>query len=130
METIKTRLKPIALFLTALLLLQSCVVYHKTSTNLEQASRERTHTKTISTNGEIAKFRYIDYVGDQFYGMRFNSGEWIKTPLNQQDMVQVLTKNRSASTWATVAVITVPVIVFGIAIGKSLEFYPGGGFGE
>lgn len=111
MEAIKIRLKPIALFLTALLLFQSCVVYHKTPTTLAQASRERVQTKTISTNRTIAKFRYIDYVDNQYYGMSLKSGEWIKTPLYQQDMAQVLTKNRSASTWLTVGVIAVPVIL-------------------
>ena len=80
MEAIKTRLKTIAWFLTALMLMQSCVVYHKTPTNLEQASREQTKTKITNTNGDISKYEYITSEDGVYYGINKQFGELVKTP--------------------------------------------------
>ena len=120
MGAIKYRLKTIALFLTTLLLFQSCVVYHKTPTNLLEASQEHIKTKVVTNNGESARYEYIAYEGNQFYGMSRKSGEWVKTPLEQKDLAKVLTKDRSGSTWATIGMISLPIIAL-VIIGLSLE---------
>jgi hypothetical protein len=106
MKTLKNRLKPIALFLTTLLLFQSCVVYHKTPTTIQQASQEQIRTKIIKTNGEISKYKYITFEDDIFYGVKLKSGEWIKTPLDQKEIAQVLTKNISTSKTLTIVVLS------------------------
>ena len=110
MEAFKTRLKTIAWFLTALMLFQSCVVYHKTPTTLEKASQEQIKTKVTNNEGETIKFKYIAYEDGVFYGVNKKSGEIIKTPLDKQYVETVLIKNKSASTWVTVLVIAVPII--------------------
>lgn len=61
MEAIKKRLKAIAFFLTALMLLQSCVVYHKTRTTLEKASQEKVKTKVTNIDGKVTKYKFISY---------------------------------------------------------------------
>ena len=106
MEAINKRLKPIALILTALLLFQSCVVYHKTPTTIQQASQEQIRTKIIKTNGEISKYKYITSEDGTFYGVKLKSGEWIKTPLDQKEIAQVLTKNISTSKTLTIVVLS------------------------
>ena len=106
MEAINKRLKPIALILTALLLFQSCVVYHKTPTTVQQASQEQIRTKIIKTNGEISKYKYITSEDGIFYGVKLKSGEWIKTPLDQKEIAQVLTKNISTSKTFTIVVLS------------------------
>lgn len=123
METIKNRLKTIALFLTGLILFQSCVAYHRTPTNLEQASREHIKTKVTGTNGETAEYDYISYNDGQFFGISHKSGKFITTPLYQKDLTKVLTKDKSGSTWTTVAVIAIPIILFAVAIG-TMEIGP------
>ena len=127
MEAFKTRLKTIAWFLTALMLFQSCVVYHKTPTTLEKASQEQIKTKVTNNEGETIKFKYIAYEDGVFYGVNKKSGEIIKTPLDKQYVETVLIKNKSASTWVTVLVIAVPVITIAILVatadyGSGLEW--------
>jgi len=120
MEAIKKRLKPIALFLAALLLFQSCVVYNKTPTTLEDASRERIKTQITKSNGEISKYDYITYEDGQFCGVYKDfdeRGKLIKTPLHEQEITRVLTMDRSTSTVLTVGVIVVPVIGIALLIG-------------
>jgi ATP-dependent Zn protease len=116
MDAIKRRLKATALFLTALLLFQSCVVYHKTPTTLEKASQEQTKTKVTNTNDEKSIYKYITYENGIFYGVNKKSGELIKTPLDKDYISMVLTKNESASTWASVAIIAVPIIALVVTL--------------
>lgn len=122
MRTIEYRPKPIAFFLTALLLFQSCVVYHKTPTNLFQASQETIKTKVVNANGEISKYKYIAFEDGQFYGVKKKSGELIKTPLNQQDLAKVLTKDKSVSTLLTIALLvsTGVVLIFGVVLAADV----------
>ena len=111
MKTIKARLKPIALFLTALLFFQSCVVYHKTPTTLEQASREQTRTKVTYSNGKTVKYKHIVSKDGLFYGTIRKSGQWIETPLELSDFDNVYAKNESASTLVNLSITLIPVIV-------------------
>ena len=120
MEAIKTRLKTIAWFLTALMLFQSCVVYHKTPTTLEKASREQVKTKVTKTNGDIFKYKFITYEDGVFYGVNVDPGgvqesiETARTPLNEVDVDGVFLKNKSASTWVTILSFAVPVLTIAI----------------
>ena len=124
MEAVKKRLKIIAWFLTLLILLQSCVVYHKTPTTLEIASKEQVKTKVTDRNGEISKFKYISYQEGAYYGyVEEEWGEFIKVPLNSEDIISVRTKNKSASTWVTILVIAVPVLVIvGISAVNDMNY--------
>ena len=116
MEAFKTRLKTIAWFLTALMLFQSCVVYHKTPTTLEKASQEQIKTKVTNNEGETIKFKYIAYEDGAFYGVNKKSGELIKTPFDKNYVETVFIKNKSASTWVTVLVIVVPIIAIAYVV--------------
>ena len=116
--------KTIALFFVSLILFNSCVVYHKTPTSLEKASQERIKAKVTTTDQQIFKYKYIAYEDGQFYGVKKKSGEFIKTPLSEEDTLKVVLKNRSASTWGTVSLIATPVmaiIIVFIASVNSLE---------
>ena len=122
MKTIRKQIKPLARFLAALLLLQSCVVYHKTPTTLESASKELINTKVTSSNGEIARYKYITYEDGAFFGVTLTSGEWIKTPIDEKELAQVFTKDTSRSTWATIAIIAIPVIIATVIIVSTLPW--------
>ena len=128
MEAIKTRLKTIAWFLTVLMLFQSCVVYHKTPTTLEKASREQIKTKVTNTDGITSNYRYITYEDGDYYGVKKKSGELVKTPLNEQEIAEVVLTNKTASTWLTVGVIALPVIAV-VVIAATAEFSSGSTFG-
>ena len=121
MEAIKTRLKTIAIFLTALMLFQSCVVYHKTPTTLEKASQEQIKTKVTTTDGDVSKYKFISYEEGVYYGnVEIEYGEFKKIPLDAEDIINIRTKSKSASTLVTVLAIAVPVIgIAAIAWGVS-----------
>ena len=126
MKALKKGLKPIALLLTALMLFQSCVVYHKTPTTIQQASQEQIRTKIIKTNGEKSKYKYITYEEGQFLGVIKKSGELDKNPLSEQEITKVLIENKSASKWATVGVLAyaalgVFAIIKGVEVGSALS---------
>jgi hypothetical protein len=114
-------LQTIAVFLTILLLFQSCVVYHKAPTTLEHASQIKAKTKITTLTGETANYKYITLQDRQFYGVKLKSREWIKIPLDPKEIRQVLTQNKSASTWATIAIIVVPILAIAIAGGLAME---------
>lgn len=129
METIKKRLKTTALFLTALMLFQSCVVYHKTPTTLEKASKEIVKTKVTNTDGDVTKYKFISYEDEIYYGnIEEEWGEYIKVPLDNEDILNVRTKNKTASTLVTIVAITIPVLAFaGYMIAESVTL-GGSGF--
>lgn len=104
------RLKPVALFLMALLLFQSCVVYHKTPTTLEKATQERIRTKVTNASGKALKFTYIAYEDDVYYGINERSNLISKTPINQQETAKVLTKNKPVSVLVTVGFICLIIV--------------------
>lgn len=116
------------MFLSTVLLLQSCVVYHKTPATLEKASREQVKTKVTNTDGDIAKIKYVTYESGVFYGVNKKSGELVKTPLDEEYINKIVTKNKSASTWATVTVIAIPVaaVIILIATAYPMVDYSGG----
>ena len=128
MELFKNRIKTVACFLTALLLFQSCIVYHKTPTTLESASQERIKTKVISANGQISKFDHIAFEDGQFYGVKKDfdeRGKLVKTPLGDQEITKVVVKNKSASTLLTIGVVAVPVaILVGVIAVGSINYSP------
>ena len=127
MGAIKGPLKATALFLFVLLLFQSCVVYHKTPTTLEKASQERIKTKITNIEGETFKYKYVTFEEGQFYGVHEPEefGEFVKVPLESEDIINVRTKNKYASTWVTILVITVPALAI-VALAVIDSSYPGG----
>jgi len=120
--------RTIALIFSGLLLFQSCVIYRKTPTTLEKAAQEQVKTKVTNTNGEIFKYKFISYENGIYYGnVEEDWGEFKKVPLDSEDILNVRTKNKTASTLVTIVAITIPVIAFtGYMIAES--FTLGSGF--
>ncbi|MBT8235656.1 MAG: hypothetical protein KJO04_05655 [Bacteroidia bacterium] len=112
----KKRFKSITILLALLVLFQGCVVYHKTPTTLEQARQEHIKTKITNTDNETMTYKYITYEEGTFYGVTTRYGKEVKKPLNDEDIVRIITKNKSASTWVTVTVIAGPIIALIIAM--------------
>ena len=131
MEAIKTRLKTIAWFLTALILLQSCVVYHKAPSSLEQAAQEKVRSKVWFTN-EVqdfpSKYKYIVYENDQYFGMvEIEVGKLEKEQLSEDEIVTIKTQDKNASTWATIGLCTIGFGALIAVLVSSIGF--SGGFG-
>lgn len=65
----KNRIKSISLFLTFLILVQSCRVYHSDSVTLEKALVERKRVKIKTKSGKTLKFKEIIKDSNQYYGI-------------------------------------------------------------
>ena len=115
MKAIRKGLKPIALLLTALLLMQSCIVYHKTPITLEKASQEHRRTKIKTADDKTYKFKYITHENGVFYGINKSHGKPVKTSLYNEEVTGVYDINDAASTLTTVTtIIGVPVVLLGL----------------
>lgn len=114
MKALKKWFKIIALFFTALILLQGCVVYQNTSVSLEQAVQEQKPAKVNTIPNETYYFKQIGIEDGLFYGLKKVKGESVKIPIDNNEVYKVFLHSKSKSTWATIAVIAVPVITLAI----------------
>ena len=91
MKKLKKSLKVIALFLSALILFQSCATY-KTPVTHEQAAQEEKAVKIITVDNDTYKYKYIVYEDGQFYGVKDNPGEDVKFPIDTEEVTAVMMK--------------------------------------
>ena len=120
MKTLKKWLKTIALFLTALILFQSCSVY-KTPVTLEQAVLEQKEVKITTASDESVKYKYIVYEDGQFYGVKNNPGEDVKFSINVDEVYEVLIKKGGLSTWAIIGIIGGVLVITVIILALTVE---------
>ena len=117
MSTIRTHIEYLVLIFITLILLQSCVVYEKSSVSLEWAAQQERKAKVKTINNQTYKFKLIRFENDQFYGIQLENGEIIKTPLRSDTLNKIQLQNKSTSTIATITT------VLGSLIGVVLVWY-------
>ncbi|MFT6797439.1 MAG: hypothetical protein ACJART_002590 [Maribacter sp.] len=117
MNTLKTSIKTIALFFMTLTLFQSCVAYQNTPVSLLQAEQSKKRVKMKTSADQTFKFKQIVLEENQFYGLKKEKGEIVKIALHNNDANKVFLHNKGKSTWRTIAVIVVPLIVVRILAG-------------
>ncbi len=103
MKALKKWLKTIALFFTTLILFQSCATY-KTPVTLEQAAQDEKAVKIVTVTDDSYKYNYIVYEDGLFYGVKDNPREDVKFPINAEEVVDVMLKDRGMPTWAIVVI--------------------------
>ena len=81
-----------AIFLSGLILLQSCSTY-KTPVTIEQAASTEKAVKITTVNDSTYKYKYIVYEDGQFYGVKDNPGEDVKFLINTEEVANLLMKN-------------------------------------
>ena len=112
MKTLKKQLKIVALFFSALILLQGCTVYKSANVTLEEASKAEIQARVKTNDNQTQKFKRIGFENGQYYGVKKINGDIIKTQINEQKIKRVQLKDKTAS---TIIPIAVPVIIIGIA---------------
>ena len=117
MKTLKKGLKTISLFLSGLILFQSCATY-KTPTTLKEAVQEEKAVKIVTIDDDSYKYKYIVYEDGQFYGVKDNPGEDVKFPINTEEIADVMMKNKTIPTWVIIAFIGA-VLVVGVAMAAT-----------
>ena len=137
-----TNLKYIAYALSALMLMQSCVVYHSNTSTVEEAvmSQDRVLVKTQSN--KILKFKYLRKEGDQLYGITKRKSAtanqlsfMIKEDMSFNDFVTILLSkgtikeihlpNKTLSTALSVAIPLVSLVGILLLIDSGGGFYDG-----
>jgi len=115
MKTIKKHLKVFALFISVLILIQSCTIYKSTSVTLEEASKTNNKVRVEKRNGEKVKYSKIVVLNDgNFYGVKKEKYLFNNILLDQNDIDKIQLKDKTMSTILSIAI---PVTIIGIAIG-------------
>ncbi|WP_370479789.1 hypothetical protein [Tamlana flava] len=114
MKTLKIYLKAVALFLSALMILQSCTVYKSTPVTLDEAVKADTKVKIEKRNGEKLKYYKIVQGEDgNYYGDEKVNGLHNNILINGDEIEKIQIKDKSTSTILT---ISIPVAWLGIGI--------------
>ena len=108
-------------FILSFFFLQSCSVYYKTPISLEEAVNREGKVKIRTAEGKNIKYKKITLTDGQFYGARLQAGKWTQIPLFQSEIENIRLKNKSASTWATITAVVVPVGAL-ILIGSTVDY--------
>ena len=111
MRKLKKGLKVIAIFLSGLILLQSCSTY-KTPVSLQQAAQEEKAVKIVTVDDNTYNYKYIIYEEGQFYGVKDNPGEDVKFPIDMEEVADVLMK-KGLPWWAWTLIIVGGIFVIG-----------------
>ncbi|MBC2840121.1 hypothetical protein [Robiginitalea sp. SC105] len=96
--------------MTALILFQSCVVYHKTPVSLNKAVDAGSKSKVVNELGVDFEFEQIVEEDGSYYGFQKKSGQRVKTLIDNGPETSVFLKNKRASNWATLLVVGLPVV--------------------
>ena len=110
MKKLKKYLKLISLLLALVVLLQGCTVYKSTSITLSDAAQNESKVKLEPKNGKIIKFKKIIFEDGVYYGIEEKNGSTFKISLNENDISSIREKNKVASTFLTVGVISVIIV--------------------
>ena len=118
MALLKTSFRTISLFFLTLTLLQSCVAYQNTPVSLLQAEESKKRVKMKTSSNETYTFKQIILEEGQFYGLKKEKRELVKIAIYDAGTNEVFLHSKSKSTWITLTVIVVPLIVVRILAGE------------
>ena len=107
MKTIKNQIKGFSLFLSILVVFQSCTVYKSKPVTLEQAAKKEIKTKVETNNGVKIKFKHIGFEDGSYYGLKKNKD---RMALNEKHINNIKIKDKALSTIVTI-VLPVAIIV-------------------
>ncbi len=125
MKTLKASLKTIVFFFLSIGLLQSCVAYHNTPVSLEQAVQSNKRVKLKTSLNQTYNFDQIVLEKEQFYGLKKKNGKMARIAISENLDNKVFLQSNRKSTWATIVIIGVPVIVLAIIVKNSFSFNSG-----
>lgn len=121
------------------ILLQSCTVYHSTSTDISHAVQSQNKVKVKTNSKESYKFKKIIEKDNLYYGiakansnpvMNYSGKEKVELysknlnsyPIELQNIKEIYTKNRELSTILSIGIPVVIVTTAIIVIAQSLDW--------
>ncbi|MBT8274216.1 MAG: hypothetical protein KJO77_10440 [Bacteroidia bacterium] len=118
MKTLGKQFKRLALFLSLLILFQSCVIYKKGNFNLDDAVYSNSKSEVLTNFDVNYKFKRIVQEEGNYYGLKKVKGDYEKTTLNPSDIKRVRIKDKFLSTILTILVPIGVLTVIGLAAPK------------
>jgi hypothetical protein len=97
-----------ALFIIALML-QSCSIYKKSPTSLDEAARANARTVVVNTDNSKQEFSRITQVDNEYYGEVKTISGTKKVPLSETDIKSIRVLDKTATTLTNVGIIVIPV---------------------
>jgi hypothetical protein len=98
-------------------LMQSCSVYQKTPVSISEAATTNKKVVITKTDDTKHKFRKIEQINGQYFGIIKMNGNLVNVPLVGSDIKSIRPLNKTASTLATVGIISGAVIILWGIIG-------------
>lgn len=97
--------KSVCLLIALALLLQSCVVYKKTPSTINEAVDSKGKVLIVKTNDEKLKLIKIEKIDGAYFGEIKTKKGIEKIPLSENDIKTIRIKNKSASTLGNVFIV-------------------------
>ena len=98
-------------------LLQSCTVYQKTPVSISEAATTNNKVVITKTDDSKHKFRKIEQIEGQYFGILKSNGNLVNVPLVESDIKSIRPSNKTASTLATVGIFSGVAIILLSIIG-------------
>ncbi|MEW5676940.1 hypothetical protein ABGT15_11565 [Flavobacterium enshiense] len=99
-----------SIFLTLLILLQSCTVYQRTPISIDEAVAYNRSVKVITVTDRKLKFKRIEKTDSVYYGLQKSGGKIQKIALNPNNIKAIKKPDRVTSTLITTTSITASVL--------------------
>lgn len=112
-------LKIFSMALGIAMLFQSCTVYKSTLITLDKAVQTESKVKIRTIDDENLKFNKIVLENGNYVGMKKNDGNWVKTPLDENNIATIREKDKALSTILIIA-IPVAIIIGALVLDSSL----------
>lgn len=125
MKTIKKRTESIALLFGLAILLQSCMVYKKSSVTLEKAVQEQQKVRVEYEDYECYRFQKLISKDGTYFGVKKEKGEMVNIPIDENRIVNVRLYNKSLSNTLT---IVGPIVILGgvvLIMASTVSVSPG-----
>lgn len=125
MKKLRKKMRLVALFLSGLVLFQSCSTY-KAPITLEQATRTEKPVKIITVDDESYKYSDIIFEDGKFFGIKDNPGENVKFPIDAEEVKAVMMK-KGFPWWAWVLMVSgaIFLILIIVYVADDTAYYGG-----
>ena len=117
MKKLTINLKPIVYLLTLIILFQGCAVYHSKGVTLDQAVYEGKKVILVTNQDKVIKFKRIESENGMFYGVTKVKKEFVRTPINAEQVKTIRPKNKVVS--VLVSIFVYSFLLAGIILGSS-----------
>jgi len=123
METLKIHVKAITLFLSVLMMFQSCTVYKGQNISLEQAALSNDKVKLVTKSNQTLKYLKINEINQEYFGVKKVHGDLTKVPIQKENIETIMIKNKPLS--ATLSILTFLGGAFVLMVGGFFAFWSG-----